>query len=189
MHRPALIAALIFAALPAAAADWTLSGDASALGFVTIKNGDTAEAHSFSGLSGSVTEDGAASVTVPLVSVETFIDIRNERMRDILFAAAPSATITAQIDLDALADLEPGARRMQELEVTLSANGQEVDYFTDVAITRIAEGAVSVSTVRPMIADARDLGYDSGVEQLREIAGLDSISPAVPVSFDLMFTQ
>ncbi|MEM7711172.1 MAG: YceI family protein [Pseudomonadota bacterium] len=189
MRAHVLIAALACLAMPAAAADWTLEPDASALGFVTIKNGDTAESHSFSGLSGTVAEDGAASVTVPLVSVETFIDIRNERMRDILFAASPQAEITAQIDLDMLADLAPGTRRMQELEVTLAANGQEVDYLTEVAVTRIADSAVSVSTVRPLIADARDLAYDGGVEQLREIAGLDAISPAVPVSFDLMFTK
>ncbi|MEM7644406.1 MAG: YceI family protein [Pseudomonadota bacterium] len=189
MHRLILTAAFVCAALPAAAADWTLSSDASTLGFVTIKNGDTAEAHSLAGLTGTVAEDGAASITVPLVNVETYIDIRNERMRDILFAAAPKATVSAQIDLDALADLAPGARRTQELELTLAANGEEIDYFTDVTITRVADDMVSVSTARPLITDARDLGYDSGVEQLREIAGLDSISPAVPVNFDLMFTR
>lgn len=189
MPRITLAAALACLALPTAAADWTLSTDASTLGFVTIKNGDTAEAHSLSGLSGTVAEDGTAAVDIPLVNVETYIDIRNERMRDILFAAVPTATVTAQIDLDSLADLAPGARRTQELEVTLAANGQEVDYFTDVTITRVADDMVAVSTARPLIADARDLGYEGGVEELREIAGLDSISPAVPVSFDLMFSR
>lgn len=189
MFRIALTAALLCLAVPANAANWTLSSEASTLGFVTIKNGDTAEAHNFSGLTGVVGEDGAATVTIPLVNVETFIDIRNERMRDILFAAAPKATVTAQIDLDALADLAPGSRRMDELKVTLAANGQEVDYFADIAITRVAEDMVSVSTALPLITDARDLGYVEGVEELRNIAGLDSISPAVPVTFDLMFEQ
>jgi hypothetical protein len=121
--------------------------------------------------------------------VETFIDIRNERMRDILFAALPEATVSATIDLAALDGMRPGERRVQELDVTVAANGEEADYLTDVAITRLSNDAVTVSTARPLIADVRDLGYDGGIEQLREIAGLDSISPAVPVSFDLMFTR
>jgi hypothetical protein len=40
-----------------------------------------------------------------------------------------------------------------------------------------------------MIADTLDLGYEDGVAQLREIAGLDSISPAVSVTFDLVVTR
>lgn len=191
MRQTLLIASLALWTMPATAESWTLSGAESALGFVTIKNGETAEAHSFSDLTGSVSADGAAEVTIPLTSVETLIDIRNERMREMLFnvAATPDAVITAQIDMDALADLSPGSRVMQELDVTLATNGTEASYFTDVVITRVGENAVAVSTAKPMIADARDLGYDGGVEALREVAGLDSISPAVPVSFDLMFTR
>lgn len=190
MRRLLLAAALTGIALPAAA-EWSLKGDASTLGFVTIKNGDTAEAHSFSGLEGGVDEKGVAEISIPLSSVETFIDIRNERMRDILFRVAdfPAATVTAEIPMADLADLADGERATSELDLTLAANGAEAYYFAEVAITRIGPDLVAVSTVRPMIADARDLGYEEGVAQLREIAGLDSISPAVPVTFDLLFTR
>lgn len=180
MRPLALAAALMLTALPALA-DWTLDGDASTIGFVTIKNGGTAKAHRFSGLSGSVSAQGTAEVSIPLDSVETFIDIRTERMREILFRVAdhPAATISAVLDMEALGSRAPGDRLTQEIDITVSTNGAEAAYL----------GAVAVTTARPVIADARDLGYEDGVAQLRDIAGLDAISPAVPVTFDLVFTK
>lgn len=187
----AALAALSLAAPAAAGEAWSLDGASSSMGFVTIKNGDTAESHSFSDLSGSVADDGTVEVTIPLASVETLIDIRNERMREFLFnvAATPEAVVAATIDMDALSDLGMGERRAQEVEVTLKTNGTEADYYADVVVTRVGENAVAVSTSKPMIADARDLGYEGGVAKLQELAGLDAISPAVPVTFDLMFTR
>ena len=188
----ALLAATAFAA-PALAGPqkWTLDGEASAMGFVTVKNGDVAESHTFSDLSGTVDAAGAAEVSIPLASVETLIDIRNERMREFLFKVAdfPAATVTADVALAEYDALAPGARMMSTIEVVVAANGAEASYDADVAVTRIADGMVSVSTVRPMIADARDLGYEDGVAKLQELAGLDAISPAVPVTFDLVFTR
>lgn len=186
-----LAAALTLTALPAFAANWTLDSDASAIGFVTIKNGETAEAHRFSGLSGSVSDAGAASVSIPLASVETFIDIRNERMREMLFKVAsyPAATVSADLDMTAFETLATGDRMTQEIDITIATNGTEAEYFGDVIVTRIGDNMVAVSTARPFIADARDMGYEEGVAQLREVAGLDAISPAVPVTFDLVFTK
>ena len=190
MRPIALPLALILLAGPALA-DWTLDDERSTMGFVTIKNGDTAEASMFSGLEGGVAEDGTATISIPLASVETFIDIRNERMRELLFRVAdfPMATVTASIDMDALAALAPGDRAMSDVEITVAVNGAEADYPGSVSITRIDEGTVAVGTARPLIADARDLGYEGGLDDLREIAGLDAISPAVPVTFDLLFTR
>lgn len=190
MRPLALAAALMLTALPALA-DWTLDGDASTIGFVTIKNGGTAKAHRFSGLSGSVSAQGTAEVSIPLDSVETFIDIRTERMREILFRVAdhPAATISAALDMEALGSRAPGDRLTEEIDITVSTNGAEAAYLGAVTVTRIDDGMVAVTTARPVIADARDLGYEDGVAQLRDIAGLDAISPAVPVTFDLVFTK
>ncbi len=182
---------IILAPTLALAQDWTLSSDTSSIGFVSIKNGDTAESHMFSGLSGGVSDAGAVEVSIPLANVETFIDIRNERMRDILFKVAdfPAATVSAEIPLDDFADLEVGARQSTDIEITVAANDSDAVYDAAVYVTRISDASVAVSTARPVIADIRDFNYDDGIEQLREIAGLDSISPAVPVTFDLVFEQ
>ncbi|WP_179380889.1 YceI family protein [Jannaschia marina] len=172
-------------------AGWALDGDKSTMGFVTIKNGETSEAHSFSGLSGSVADDGTAEVSIPLASVETFIDIRNERMREFLFKVAdfPAATVSAAIDMAAYEDLAIGDRTTTEIDVTVATNGTEADYFGDISVTRISDTMVEVATTRPFIADARDFDYEDGVAKLRELASLDSIAPSVPVTFNLIFTK
>jgi len=43
--------------------------------------------------------------------------------------------------------------------------------------------------VKPIIVMADTHGLVSGVEALREVAGLPSISRAVPVSFNVVFEQ
>ncbi|MCR9087015.1 MAG: YceI family protein [Rhodobacteraceae bacterium] len=172
-------------------AAWTLDGDSSAVSYVTTKNTDTAEANLLTGLTGSVSDEGQAAVEVSLSSVETFIDIRNERMREILFRVAdfPVATVTAALDMDALQALEPGATTEAEFEVSIAANGEETSYDTMAFVTRVGEDRVLVNSKAPIIVYVEDFGYSDGVAQLQEIAGLDSIQPAVPVSFNLSFSR
>ncbi|QPH52330.1 YceI family protein [Pontivivens ytuae] len=184
-------AALTTAPLALSAADWTLDSEASTVGFVTVKEGEIAEAHSFDDLTGTVAEGGEATVSIPLASVETLIDIRNERMREILFDVAnfPEATVSAEIDLAAYESLGEGERTQDDITITVATNDHEATYDATVNVTRIGADRVAVSTARPVLTDARDFGYGDGVAQLREIAGLEAISPAVPVNFDLVFDR
>lgn len=46
-----------------------------------------------------------------------------------------------------------------------------------------------VSSFQPIIINANEFGLVAGVDKLRDIAGLSSISQAVPVSFVLTLTQ
>ncbi|MCR9267734.1 MAG: YceI family protein, partial [Alphaproteobacteria bacterium] len=110
---------------PAAQGDWTLDAEASQLNFVSIKSGDIAEVHHFSGLSGSVSEDGTAELVIDLATVETGIVIRNERMREHLFQTDtyPQARLTAEIDLAALYDLAPGDQTELTLDGVLDLHG------------------------------------------------------------------
>ncbi|MBO6764410.1 MAG: YceI family protein [Maricaulis sp.] len=109
--RHALLpAALVLAACAQPAAqgnDWQLDRETSSVGFVSIKSGEIAEAHHFTNLTGSVAEDGTAELLIALDSVETGIEIRNERMREHFFQTGeyPQARLTAQIDLAALTGL------------------------------------------------------------------------------------
>ena len=54
--------------------------------------------------------DGAARVEIDLASVNTGVEIRDERMREIFFQVAdfPSATVTAQLDPQQFAALDSG---------------------------------------------------------------------------------
>jgi hypothetical protein len=44
-----------------------------------------------------------------------------------------------------------------------------------------------VAATKPLIVDATKFGLSDGIEKLREIAGLSSISHAVPVTFVMTF--
>lgn len=178
-------------AATAARAEWTLEPMASHLSFASVKEGDIGEVNHFTSLEGAISEDGAATVTVDLASVETWIDIRNERMREFLFKVDrfPTATITAKLDLDALADLPVGATTALDLPVTLTLNGEESGVDTSVTVARLGEDKVMVVSREIVMIDASLYGYEDGIRKLMELAGLSSISAAVPVSFVLVFTQ
>jgi polyisoprenoid-binding protein YceI len=171
-------------------AQWTLDNDASSLSFVTIKAEHVAEVHTFDRLSGSIASNGSVSVEIELASVNTLIPIRNERMQAMLFETNmfPSGTVTAEVDISALASLAPGAFSTQTINFSLNMHGFERSYNAEVRLTRL-NGAIQATTLKPVVVTAEDHGLVSGVEALREVAGLPSISRAVPVSFTLTFNE
>jgi polyisoprenoid-binding protein YceI len=196
MRLPSLIALpllLIATACsePVRGGDWQLDGAASRLSFVSIKSGDIAEVHTFTRLSGSVSEGGAAELVIDLDSVETGIDIRNERMREHLFRTDqhPQARLVAQIDLFPLIGLAPGERVEQAIEGELSLNGVVLPIEADLVITDLNGREVLVQTRGPVLLHADDFRLTPGLETLRELAGLPSISPAVPVTASLVFVR
>jgi polyisoprenoid-binding protein YceI len=129
-------------------------------------------------------------VTVELASVNTLIPIRNERMQAMLFETNlfPEATIEATIDLDTLAAMPAGGSETMQLNFSLSLRDISRSYTADVMITRLDEALVA-TTLKPIVVTADDFGLQTGVEALREVAGLPSISRAVPVSFTVLFDQ
>ncbi|MEL7486164.1 MAG: YceI family protein [Pseudomonadota bacterium] len=172
-------------------ASWRLVDDDSRISFVSIKAGDVAESHYFTEIDGSVGPDGAAAVEIALASVETKVDIRNERMRDLLFETEqfPTAAIAAQIDLETIASLAVGERALETVDLTLSIHGADVVAPAALFVTRLGDDRVSVETVEPVLLFAEDFGLGDGVAKLREIAGLPSISLAVPVTASLVFER
>ncbi len=182
--------AWILACTEAAVADsWTLDADSSRISFVSIKAGEIAEPNHFTNLSGSIEDSGTATVTIGLESVETMVDIRNERMRKFFFETAefPVATITAQVDLDSFKTLKAGERRRETLAATLDLHGVSETVEAEVFVTRAGEDSVTVETVDPIIVNTGAFNLTEGLNKLMELAGLDTISPDVPVTFSLVF--
>ena len=71
--------------LPVQAA-WTLNGDDSTLSFISTKAVNVAEIHKFTTLSGGVDDTGnVTGISIALASVDTGIEIRDDRMREMLF--------------------------------------------------------------------------------------------------------
>ena len=174
----------------ASAADWTLDNEASQLNFVSIKAGNIAETHTFDELMGHISESGAAELSITLDSVNTAIDIRNERMRTMLFdtASAPKATIKTSIDATMLNGLEPGQSMLTTVEAMLDLSGTQSTITAELQVFKLNASTLLVSTHKPILLNATNLGLEAGVEKLREVAGLPAISLAVPVSFTLLFT-
>ena len=180
------------ACLPVGAhAEWRLNNDRSQLAFVTIKAGDLGEVHTFGELGGGVADGGVVVVDIDLASVDTLIPIRDERMRDILFEAAkfPTATLTANIGAARLQGLAAGETGPLTIDGVLRLKETEIPLRMDVLTERLADGAMLVVSRRPVVILAAAIGLTDGVEQLREIAGLPSISQAVSVSFVLVFQR
>jgi len=172
-----------------AAAQWELDNANSTLNFISIKNAGVAESHRFNTLFGFIGKDGAVQLSVDLDSVDTAIEARNERMRELLFQTLefPSAKVTAQVDPDIFPALAPGAVVTTDIDVTLSLHGVEATVAAPVVVISESDGSLRVITSRPILLQARDFKLGRGVAALQEAAGLGSISTAVPVSFHLVF--
>lgn len=186
--RIILALAMLVGCAPAYAA-WTLDGPESMVSFVSVKAGDVAEAHWFTEVSGSIDDDGSASVVIQLASVDTMIPVRDERMREMLFKTDifPTATLSTRIDMQAMSGIEQGRTRNMATELTLDLNGQKLPLTAEVAVSHAGNSTYIVSSRKPIILNAASVDLVDGIEALREVAGLSSISKAVPISFILSF--
>ena len=168
---------------------WQLVNKSSQLNFISTKASHIAETHTFDLLSGSITDTGKAQLNVDLASVATGIDIRNERMRTMLFDVLtfPQAEITTDLDLGEFTSLtEPVVKT---ISAKLSLVGQSTQVQSDVLVVPVDGNTVNVTTVAPIVVDANGLEMVGGIEALRKVAGLPSISYSVPVTFSLTFRR
>ncbi len=169
--------------------NWSLVPDDSRISFASIKAGEVIETHYFPDLSGGIDAEGAAVLEIDLNAVETKVDIRNERMRDMFFETAtyPTATLTTTIDPSEYTGLAIGERRAGTVTGTLSLHGQSAEIEAPVFVTRIAADRISVESAEPIVIFVDDYGLGEGLEMLREVAGLGAITGQSPVTFSLIF--
>ena len=167
-------------------ADMRLNSDQSTVSFISVKKGAVSEAHTFKKLSGVLTDSGELKLSLDLASVDTKIEIRDDRMRKHLFETEKfsTATITAQ-----LTDLptKPGITNIST-EATLDLHGVSKRIQVEVVVFKTADELMAANT-SPVIINAVDYGMEGGIAMLQKLAKLPSIAPTVPVSFVLVFTQ
>ena len=170
-------------------ADWRLTS-ASKVGYISIKNNAIAEHNVFSGVTGSLSKKGQLKINIDLSTVETQVDIRNQRMRELFFEVTqyPQAVVTAELDVQELAQVDSGAPLEIVKPFTLSLHGVEVTAEAHLRVVAVG-GRAWVSTVRPILISAADFGLEGGVAALQKIAGLEAIAAVVPVSVDLKFVK
>ncbi|MEM7074785.1 MAG: YceI family protein [Pseudomonadota bacterium] len=167
---------------------WTVEPDHSSIAFGSIKNDAIGESHHFSGISGTVGSDGQVKIDIDLTSVETNIDIRNERMLEFVFGDSATATLNAEVDMDDVSALEVGDSTVTDAFGTLSLLGADVDVDAPLFVTRLSEDRVLVTTDGMAMLNIADAELTGGIDKLQEIAELDSITRVSPVTLRLFLT-
>ncbi|MEM8800645.1 MAG: YceI family protein [Pseudomonadota bacterium] len=169
-------------------ATWFLASDASSLNFISVKNEDIGETHAFQSLRGSIDPDGNARLVVDLTSVETGIDIRNQRMKELFFEVGRYGEASFFLKVaTALKSIPPGAHEAVDVIGSLNLHGETVALEASLIVNRLSETRVAVSSLTPILVHTEDFKLVEGLNRLRTIAGLDSIQPLVPVTFNLVF--
>lgn len=172
-------------------ADWTLQNERSNLSYISTKvmgdgKASAAETNYFKGLSGSVSSDGTASINIDLNSVETNVDIRNDRMKKHVFEIEKfaQATATAKVPEAVLAS----GTHYIDLEFELDLHGVKKTITTPVVVNS-TETSVIVTTQQAVILSASDFELEGGLQMLTKLAKLFYVPGNVPVSFSLDFAK
>ena len=169
------------------AQDWTLDSEASKLSFGSVKSDRVGEVHSFEQIEGRVSSSGDVKLDIDLASVNTFIEIRDERMIEHLFGGGTTATLTAKIDMSKLSALEVGETKTLFLDGSFSFLDRDVAIDTEVFVARLTESRVLVTTSDMIFLGTEDLGIDDGIVTLIDIMSLSGITRTAPVTFRLVF--
>ena len=157
-----LATSMVFSTLAYADGHWKSVDDMSSVAFGSIKKDTVGEVHHFSGVNGSVTDAGAVEINIDLSSLETNIDIRNERMAKHVFQdGAATAKLTGEVDMEEISTMKPGDVMMADMEGTLSLGGVEAEVEAEMVVARLSETRVLVTTADFIMLSTADLGIDA----------------------------
>lgn len=176
---------------------WKIDPKLSKITFSSIKQGQIAETHHFKTFKGSLnTSKKSLSaktnfvVEILLKSAETSIPIRNERMEKLFFDIAkyPKARLTAKLDPKRLPS-KVGELKTLSVSTHLTLNGQKQGLTIPVTVTRIDNDTLHATSMQPVFINVNAFKLGPGLEKLRKIANLDSITPTAPVTFSLVLKK
>ena len=166
------------------APSWQLDTQASQLSFISTKNKEISETHTIPFIQGSIVNNTEVSLTLDLNQVESQIDIRNQRMKGLLFETAQFPTATIQSSLPQDLPLEQATSITFDLDLHGIRKTLQVP-----VIVQHTDNSKVVTNFDPIIIHAKDFGLDKGINQLTQVAKLKAISYEVPVDFKLVFNK
>ena len=160
------------------------------LNFVSVKNDHVDEIHRFTDVQGEWV-DGKVSIEIPVTSLDTQIPIRNERMLKHLFNAEDYSIVSAAASLEEklLTEMPVGETLPLMVDITVFIAGKSETMQSSLQVTRLSTDRFLATTTHPINIDTKAFGLVAGIEQLREIAGLQRIDYNVPVTFSVQFTR
>ncbi len=167
---------------------WQLDNSSSSVNLVSVKKGSVGEVFRFTALDGHIA-DGKAQLRIDLSSIDSGVDIRNERMRRHLFETARFASASASMAVQAAwLTLKTGNYLDVNTSLRLSLHGLTQSLPCSLRIVAVDDGLL-VSTLTPVLIKAADFGMDKGIETLRQLAKLPAIATVVPVQVQLHFVR
>jgi len=174
-----------------ARADWVLDMENSSLSFGSIKKNSIGESNSFYRLDGRITAEGDITLLIDLTSVETWIDIRNARMKEFFFETGkfPLAELRGKIDMAQFEKLEIGGQKSVEISFDLDLHGLQQTFDAQLVVLRLSDKAVMIIPDEIIFLDVEKFNLLPGLERLKKLANLPSISSSVPIIFRLSFNQ
>jgi polyisoprenoid-binding protein YceI len=178
---------------PTASTGWAIDGAQSSLNFVTTKAGQAGvggigEVQSFKRFTGGLDAAGQIKLVIDLASVDTGVEIRDERMRTMLWniKATPQATFSATLSAENLSKLSADSASDIDVAGQLELAGQTKPVNAKLRAMRMSGGKIMVTTRAPIIVNSNDYGLKAGVEAMREVMNLNFLASTAPVSFSLV---
>ena len=170
---------------------WALNAELSQVNFISSKKIHVVETHHFNQLAAYIYSDNSAVLTITLDAVDSNIDIRDQRLREQFFDTLnfPSAVAMNSIDVSGLDQLAVGEREVQILSTSLLLHGVTQHIDAEMIIYKISNDQILVRTKNPILLDILDFDLENGLETLKQLASLSSISTAIPVDFILVFKR
>lgn len=171
-------------------ANWQLNSEKSNVNFITFKKEHVAEINQFERVNATIDNKGKVNLTIDLTSVNTNIQIRDQRINSYLFNtdAFPNATFTSQLDNNAIAELNVGRSERFTVTGKIALHGQTQEVSVELVVAKLTENNLLVTSATPLLIHAQDFDLVKGINELKKLANLPSISYTVPVSFVLSFT-
>ena len=101
----------------------------------------------------------------------------------------PEALVELKIDKNKLSTLNTGAAVDMNVKAMLKLHGGTQDLTAKLRVVKIQDNALQVTTMEPVVLNLVPLGLQAGLDKLKEIAKLDSITATVPVTLTLVFNR
>jgi polyisoprenoid-binding protein YceI len=169
-------------------AAWEVQPEVSSVQFVTTKAGQAgvggiSEVQKFTQFSGTLSDAGKLEFAVTLASVQTGFEIRDERLKTMLFKVVetPKATFSADMNSNLIDKLAMGQSSDLEIEGKFTIGGQTKPMKAALRVTRLSATQLQVVTRESLVVNLNDYGMKTGVEALREIMGLNFVASVAPI--------
>jgi polyisoprenoid-binding protein YceI len=167
---------------------WELQPQTSSISFTVAGADGAIEGHRFGQLQGTFDGVGMLLLTIPLASVDTSVEERDQAIRNQLFEVAkfPNASFLALVDMDPVNALAAGAQVRMPVKGRLTLHGKTVEVAGEALVSRLADGSLTVVAAEPVLVDMEKFELGKGMKRLMRAGGYD-FSTVVPVTFNLTF--